>query len=237
MKRKEGEGMKETGAHILVIEDDSQIRKLLRVSLGAHGYDVEEAENGKNGVCQAASFMPELIVLDLGLPDVDGKEVVRQIREWSSIPIIVLSARDQEREKVEVLDAGADDYVTKPFGVSELLARIRVAIRRSAHTEGEPILTCGDLVVDIAQRQVRRGQREIKLTPTEYDLLREMIQNVGKVLTHKQLLKAVWGNTNMEDIHYIRVYIAQLRRKIEDDPARPQYIISEPGVGYRLVEK
>ena len=229
--------MTETGARILVIEDDSQIRKLLRVSLGAHGYDVDEARSGQDGVNQVASFKPDLIILDLGLPDIDGKEVIRRIREWSQIPIVILSARDQEREKVEALDAGADDYVTKPFGVSELLARMRVSIRRSAHTEGEPILTCGDLVVDIAQRRVSMGQREIKLTPTEYDLLKELIQNAGKVLTHKQLLKSVWGIAFSEDTHYVRVYIGQLRRKIEEDPARPRYIISEPGVGYRLLGK
>ncbi|MHC1762261.1 MAG: response regulator [Negativicutes bacterium] len=229
--------MTETGARILVIEDDSQIRKLLRVSLGAHGYDVDEAKSGQDGVNQVASFKPDLIILDLGLPDIDGKEVIRRVREWSQIPIVILSARDQEREKVEALDAGADDYVTKPFGVSELLARMRVSIRRSAHTEGEPILTCGDLVVDIAQRRVSVGQREIKLTPTEYDLLKELIQNAGKVLTHKQLLKSVWGIAFSEDTHYVRVYIGQLRRKIEEDPARPRYIISEPGVGYRLLGK
>ena len=229
--------MTETGARILVIEDDSQIRKLLRVSLGAHGYDVDEARSGQDGVNQVATFKPDLIILDLGLPDIDGKEVIRRIREWSQIPIVILSARDQEREKVEALDAGADDYVTKPFGVSELLARMRVSIRRSAHTEGEPILTCGDLVVDIAQRRVSMAQREIKLTPTEYDLLKELIQNAGKVLTHKQLLKSVWGIAFSEDTHYVRVYIGQLRRKIEEDPARPRYIISEPGVGYRLLGK
>lgn len=228
--------MTEKGARILVIEDDPQIRKLLRVSLGAHGYDIEEVQTGQDGVYQVASFKPDLIILDLGLPDIDGKEVVRRIREWSGTPIVILSARDQEREKVEALDAGADDYVTKPFGVSELLARIRVAIRRSAHTEGEPIMTCGDLVMDIAQRRVAIGDREIKLTPTEYELLKELLQNTGKVLTHKQLLKAVWGNVHVDDTHYIRVYIGQLRRKIEADSARPQYIISEPGVGYRLVE-
>lgn len=229
--------MTETGARILVIEDDSQIRKLLRVSLGAHGYEVDEAKSGQDGINQVAGFKPDLIILDLGLPDIDGKEVIRRVREWSQIPIVVLSARDQEREKVEALDAGADDYVTKPFGVSELLARMRVSIRRSAHTEGEPILTCGDLVVDIAQRRVSMGQREIKLTPTEYDLLKELIQNAGKVLTHKQLLKSVWGISLSEDTHYVRVYIGQLRRKIEEDPAQPRYIISEPGVGYRLLGK
>jgi len=229
--------MTETGARILVIEDDPQIRKLLRVSLGAHGYDVDEAKTGQDGLYQVANFKPDLIILDLGLPDIDGKEVVQRIREWSQIPIVILSARDQEREKVEALDAGADDYITKPFGISELLARMRVSIRRSVHTEGEPILTCGNLVVDVAQRRVSMDKREIKLTPTEYDLLKELIMNAGKVLTHKQLLKAVWGSNYMEDTHYIRVYIGQLRRKIEEDPTQPRYIISEPGVGYRLIGK
>lgn len=222
-------------ARILVVDDEQQIRKLLRVSLGAHGYEVAEAKTGQDGVYQAASFKPDLVILDLGLPDLDGKEVVRSIREWSQVPIIILSARNQEMEKVDALDAGADDYIAKPFGVSELLARIRVSIRRSAHTETEPILTCGDLSVDLSQRRVTLGMREIKLTPTEYDLLKELMQHAGKVLTHKQLLKAVWGNSYTDDTQYVRVYIGQLRRKLEDDPAQPRYIISELGVGYRLM--
>jgi two-component system, OmpR family, KDP operon response regulator KdpE len=225
------------GARILVIDDEQQIRKLLRVSLGAHGYEIAEAKSGQDGIYQAASFKPDLVILDLGLPDMDGKDVVRSLREWSQVSIIILSARDQEQEKVEALDAGADDYISKPFGVSELLARIRVSIRRSAHAEGEPVLTCGDLAVDLAQRRVTMGEREVKLTPTEYDLLKELIQHAGKVLTHKQLLKAGWGNSYTDDTQYVRVYVGQLRRKIEEDPAQPRYIISEPGVGYRLMGK
>lgn len=223
------------GARVLIIDDEPQIRKLLRVSLGAHGYDIDEAKTGQEGIYQTASFKPELVILDLGLPDMDGKEVVRRIREWSEVPIIILSARDQEQEKVDALDAGADDYVAKPFGVSELMARMRVSIRRAVHTEGEPILVCGDLTVDIAQRRVTVHSREVKLTPTEYDLLKELIQYPGKVLTHKQLLKAVWGDAYSHDTQNVRVYISQLRRKIEVDPAQPQYIVSEPGVGYRLM--
>ena len=224
------------GARILVIDDEPQIRKLLRVSLGAHGYDIAEAKSGQEGVNQTANFKPELVILDLGLPDMDGKEVVRRIREWSEIPIIILSARDQEQEKVDALDAGADDYISKPFGVSELMARMRVSIRRSVHTEGEPILTCGNLTLDVAQRKVTAGMREVKLTPTEYELLKVLIQYPGKVLTHKQLLKAVWGDSYTHDTQYVRVYIGQLRRKIEQNPAQPRYIISEPGVGYRLMD-
>ena len=223
------------GARVLIIDDETPIRKMLRVSLGAHGYELQEVASGRDGIYHAVSFKPDLIILDLGLPDMDGKEVVRQIRDWSNVPIIILSAREQEQEKVAALDAGADDYITKPFGLSELLARMRVSIRHSAHTEDEPIVKCGDLVVNIALRRVQKGDKEIKLTPTEYELLKELILQAGKVLTHKQLLKAVWGNQYAEDTQYIRVYIAQLRRKIEDDPSRPQYIISEPGVGYRLI--
>ncbi|NMC31054.1 MAG: response regulator [Veillonellaceae bacterium] len=225
----------EQGARILVIEDETPIQKLLRISLSAHGYHVEGVGTGKDGVSRAASFKPDLIILDLGLPDVDGKAVVRQIRKWSETPIIILSARDQEKEKVESLDAGADDYMTKPFGVSELMARMRVSIRRSARNEGEAVMTCGELKMDLAQRRVTLHEREIKLTPTEYNLLKELMQYAGKVLTHKQLLELVWGNDKGGDTHYIRVYVGQLRRKLEDDPTRPRYIVSEPGVGYRLV--
>ncbi len=227
----------EKGARILIIEDEAQIRKLLRVSLSAHGYHVEEVATGKEGMTRAASFKPDLIILDLGLPDIDGKTVVQRIREWSVTPILILSARDQEQEKVDSLDAGADDYITKPFGVSELMVRLRVSLRRSAQTEGEAVMNCGDIRMDLAQRRVTLREREIKLTPTEYDLLKELMQCAGKVLTHKQLLKLVWGNADSGDTHYIRVYIGQLRRKLEDDSARPRYIISEPGVGYRLVCK
>ncbi|QJW46807.1 response regulator transcription factor [bacterium BFN5] len=220
---------------ILIIEDEPQIRKLLKVSLNAHGYDLEEAANGKDGVNRAATFKPDLLIIDLGLPDIDGKEVVKQIREWSETPIIILTARDQEQEKIEALDSGADDYMTKPFGVGELLARMRVCLRRAASIEQQPVLVCGDLVVDLQQRRVTVEGAEVKLTPTEYEIIKMMMQHAGKVITHKQLLKAVWGNAYQQDTHYIRVYIAQLRRKIEKNSTQPRYIITESGVGYRLM--
>ena len=195
----------------------------------------QEASTGHEGINRAAISKPDLIILDLGLPDIDGKEVVRKIREWSEVPIIILTARDQEQEKIETLNAGADDYITKPFGVGELMARMRVSLRRSAHSENEPVIACGGLTVDLSQRRVTVDGNEIKLTPTEYEIIKILAQHAGKVLTHKQLLKAVWGNTYSQDTHYIRVYIGQLRRKIEENPTQPQYIITESGVGYRLM--
>lgn len=222
---------------ILVIDDEPQIRKLLKVSLGAHGYHLDEASTGQDGINRVALFKPDLIILDLGLPDIDGKEVVIRIREWSSLPIIILTARDQEKEKIDALDAGADDYVTKPFGIGELMARIRVSLRHIANSEEEPVISCGDLAIDLAQRRVTIGEREVKLTPTEYDIMKVLAQNAGKVLTHKQLLKTVWGNAYDGDTHYIRVFIGQLRRKIEENPTQPRYIITESGIGYRLMGK
>ena len=222
---------------ILVIDDEPQIRKLLKVSLGAHGYHIDEASTGQDGINRVALFKPDLIILDLGLPDIDGKEVVIRIREWSSLPIIILTARDQEKEKIDALDAGADDYVTKPFGIGELMARIRVSLRHVANSEEEPVISCGDLAIDLAQRRVTIGEREVKLTPTEYDIMKVLAQNAGKVLTHKQLLKTVWGSAYDGDTHYIRVFIGQLRRKIEENPTQPRYIITESGIGYRLLGK
>ena len=221
---------------ILVIDDEPQIRKLLKVSLGAYGYEIEEAATGSDGINRAAIYKPDLLIIDLGLPDRDGKEVVKAIREWSQTPIIVLTARDQEQEKIDALDAGADDYVTKPFSVGELMARMRVSLRRAAASEHEPVITCGDLAVDLVQRRVTVAGREIKLTPTEYELIKILAQHRGRVLTHKQLLKAVWGTAYNEDTHYIRVYIGQLRRKIEADPTQPRHIVTESGVGYRLMD-
>lgn len=223
------------GLRVLVIDDEPQIRKLLRVSLSAQGYLLEEAATGKEGVNAAAIFRPDILIIDLGLPDMDGKEVIRRIRDWSSAPAIILTARDQEQEKIEALDAGADDYVTKPFGMGEFMARLRVCLRRLAPTEENSVVTCGDLTIDLALRRVLRENNEIKLTPTEYEIIKILAQHAGRVLTHKQLLKAVWGNTYNEDTHYVRIYIGQLRRKIEVDPARPRYIITESGVGYRLL--
>lgn len=227
--------MTEKGLRILVIDDEPQMRKLLRVSLQAHDYQLSEAANGLEGIQQAAAFKPDLAIVDLGLPDMDGKEVIRQIRDWSAMPIIILTARDQEQEKISALDAGADDYITKPFGIGELMARMRVCLRRMAASDNEPVLRCGGLAVDLLQRRVTVDEREIKLTPTEYELIKFMIQHAGRVLTHKQLLKAGWGNSYGEDTHYIRIYIGQLRRKIEQDPAQPRYIVTESGIGYRLL--
>ena len=225
----------ENGARILIVDDESQIRKLLRVSLKAHGFIIDEAASGQDGINRAAIFKPDLMIVDLGLPDINGKEVIREIREWSNAPIIILTAHDQEQEKIDALDAGADDYITKPFSMGELLARIRVCLRRMATGESEPLLTCGGLTVDLVQRRVSVEGREVKLTPTEYEIIKLLAQNAGRVLTHKQLLKAVWGNSYDNDTHYIRVYVGQLRRKIETDPAQPKYIITESGIGYRLM--
>jgi two-component system, OmpR family, KDP operon response regulator KdpE len=227
--------MSESGARILVIDDEPQMRRLLKVSLEAHGYRLEFASTGNEGVQKTATFRPDLLIVDLGLPDLDGKEVITKIREWSQTPVIVLTVREQEKEKIQALDSGADDYVTKPFSVGELLARIRVSLRRISIPASEPVVSCGGLVVDFAHRRVTVDEREIKLTPTEYEIMKVMAQNIGRVMTHKQLLKAVWGNTDYDDSHYIRVYIGQLRRKIEENPTQPQYIITESGVGYRLM--
>jgi len=224
---------------ILVIEDESPIRKFLRVSLTGEEYRIEEAETGKQGLTMAASQPPDLVILDLGLPDMDGLDVLRSLREWLSAPVIVLSARGQERDKVAALDAGADDYLTKPFGVGELLARVRVAFRHTARAgEGktDPKFVVGELTVDLAARRVFVGQREIHLTPLEYKLLTVMVQHAGKVLTHRFLLKEVWGPGQVGEVHYLRVFMAGLRRKLETDPAQPRYLLTEQGVGYRLAD-
>ena len=225
------------GPLILLIEDEPQMRRFLRAALSAQDYRLVEAATAREGVAQAAGRNPDVILLDLGLPDRDGLEVTRELREWSATPIIVLSARGREQDKVAALDLGADDYLTKPFGVDELLARIRVALRHAARPPGaapEPVFEAGDLRVDLAQREVRRAGAEVHLTPTEYSLLRVLIRHAGKVLTHRQLLKEVWGSHSPEQAHYVRVYLAQLRQKLEADPARPRLLLTEPGVGYRL---
>jgi len=221
---------------ILIVDDERPIRRFLNASLGGR-YKVLEAENGGDAIRAAAFNHPDLIILDLGLPDMDGTELTRQLREWTDVPIIVISVRDSEREKVMVLDAGADDYLTKPFGISELLARIRVALRRSSKSEAESVVyQNGDLLVDLLKREVRVGDQPVMLTPTEFSILRAMIRYAGRVLTHQQLIREVWGENCEPDSHLLRVNISNLRRKIESDPLRPRHIITEPGVGYRLKE-
>ena len=227
--------MAEQGLRVLVIDDEPQIRKLLRVSLSAYGYVLDEVGTGEEAINRTAIFKPDIVIIDLGLPDMDGKDVIKAIRDWSRVPIIILSARDQEQEKIAALDAGADDYVSKPFGVGELMARMRVSLRRSAASDDAAIITCGGLTIDLTLRRVVVDEREVKLTPTEYEILKVLAQNAGRVLTHKQLLKAVWGHDYNEDLHYIRVYIGQLRHKIEVDSAQPRYIITESVIGYRLM--
>ncbi len=226
--------MSETGARVLVVDDEPAIRRFLRVSLSAHGYVVFEADNGQAALSAVVADRPDLIILDLGLPDLDGIEVTRLLREWTHIPIIILSVRGQEADKIAALDAGADDYLTKPFGAGELLARMRVALRRAGQSGTEPVFTSGDLTVDLARRVVTVAGQEVQLTPTEYDLLRVLVTYAGKVLTHRQLLREVWGVGYGQEMHMLRVNVSNLRRKIEPDPARPRYILTEPGVGYRL---
>jgi two-component system KDP operon response regulator KdpE len=222
---------------VVLIEDELPIRRFLRVTLEGHGLRLHEAGTGADGLVEVASRQPDVVILDLGLPDMDGLEVIRRIREWSAVPIIVLSARGQERDKVIALDAGADDYVAKPFGAEELMARVRVSLRHVAGATREgasATFAVGGLEVDQARRHVRVDGREVRLTPTEYRLLTTLVRHAGKVLTHRQLLLDVWGPTHTEEAHYLRVYMAQLRRKLEADPAQPRYLLTEPGVGYRL---
>lgn len=219
---------------VLVVDDEMQIRRFLRISLEAGGYHVHEAGTGKEAIFGAAKVRPDLIILDLGLPDTDGITVLKQLREWTKTPVIILSVRDADADKVAALDAGADDYLTKPFSTEELLARLRVALR---HTLPEPdlrLFTTGDLQVDLTRRLVTRRGEPVKLTPTEYALLRLLVQHAGRVLTHRQILKEVWGPAYSEENHYLRVYFSQLRQKLEENPALPKYLLTEPGVGYRL---
>ncbi len=223
------------GAHVLVVDDEPQIRRALRAGLQAHGFEVVLAADGEAALDAAALQPPDVVILDLGLPDRDGIEVVRQLREWSSVPILILSVRGAEREKVLALDSGADDYLTKPFGMDELLARVRAALRRAAgQGRGEPVLEFDELRIDLASRVVTVAGREVHLTPTEYELLRELAVNAGRVLTHQMLLTNVWGPASADATHYLRVYINQLRQKLEPEPTRPRYIVTEPGVGYRF---
>jgi len=231
--------MNETGPLILVIDDESAMRRFLRVSLESHGYRWVEADSGREGLAQAAQRNPDLVLLDLGLPDQDGLEVTSRLREWAKMPIIVISARGQEEDKVRALDAGADDYLTKPFGVNELLARIRVALRHAYGAAGPsaPSIEVGGLKLDLERREVFVDGREIHLTPIEYKLLTLLAKHAGKVLTHRQILKEVWGPNQSDHVHYVRVHMAELRKKIEQNPARPTWLVTEPGVGYRFRDR
>jgi two-component system, OmpR family, KDP operon response regulator KdpE len=220
---------------ILVIEDEVAMLRFLRASLASNGYQVFEAQTGADGIAQARARNPDLVLLDLGLPDLDGLVVTEALRAWAKSPIIVISARGKEEDKIQALDAGADDYLTKPFGVGELLARIRVALRHAARTDGgESRFSFGNVQLDLVRRQVRVNEREVHLTPIEYKLLATLVKNAGRVITHRQLLREVWGPNTSEQTQYLRVYMGQLRHKLEENPSRPRYLTTEPGVGYRL---
>jgi two-component system, OmpR family, KDP operon response regulator KdpE len=220
--------------NVLVIDDELSIRRFLKAALNSKGYTVWEAEKGEEGISLTINQKPDLIILDLGLPDIDGVEVTRLLRKWTRAPIIILSVKDSDNDKIAALDAGADDYLTKPFSLGELTARLRANLRRLSQIQSENIFVNGDLKVDMVRRVVNVGVREIQLTPNEYDLLKVLVSHSGRVLTHNQLLREVWGTVYSNEFHILHVNISNLRRKIESDPARPQYIITEPGVGYRL---
>ena len=221
---------------VLAIEDEPQVVRFLRASLAGHSIRLIDAPTGNAGLIEAATRVPDLILLDLGLPDMDGVDVCKRLREWTRIPIVVISARGQERDKIEALDAGADDYLTKPFGIGELLARIRVALRHAQAGPGgdAPVVLAGDLKIDLAGRRVLRGDVQIHLTPNEFKLLAELVRNADRVVTQRQLLKAVWGPGSVDHTHYLRVFMANLRHKLEDEPARPRHFMTEAGVGYRF---
>lgn len=223
-------------AKILIVDDEPQIRRFLRASLSAHDYTVVEADTGANAIKLLTVELPDLVVLDLGLPDMDGLEVIGRVREWSQVPILVLSIRADESDKIDALDRGADDYMTKPFGMGELMARMRTALRhrQQAEPEDDPVLNLGDVTVDLSRRLVTRRGQPVKLSKKEYEVLRALAAHPGKVITHQQLLREIWGEAYVEETQYLRVYIGQLRQKLENDPARPFLIITEPGVGYRL---
>lgn len=228
--------MSDAGAQILIVDDELQIRRFLRISLEANGYHVHETASGEEAVIRTAQLRPDLVILDMGLPDMDGLEVLKRLREWTQTPVIILSVRDSDSDKVAALDAGADDYLTKPFSVEELMARIRTAQRHAQPQQEEELFISGELQVDLVRRLVTVAGEPVKLTPTEYALLRLLIQHAGRVLTHQQILRAVWGPEYVHETHYLRVYFAQLRQKIETNPALPQIILTEPGVGYRLIQ-
>ena len=219
---------------VLVVDDEAAIRRYLRIALNSAEFIVHEAEDGHSAIASSVAAHPDIIILDLGLPDMDGVEVLRRIREWSDVPVIILSVRDREDDKIRALDAGADDYLTKPFGTGELLARIRASMRRFRQAAPEPVYRIGELVVDLARRRVSVREKEVQLTPTEYELLRLLVINEGKVLTHRQILQRIWGAAHLEQPNILRVTMSNLRRKIEEDASRPKYIQTELGVGYRL---
>jgi two-component system KDP operon response regulator KdpE len=228
------ESLGKNATRILVVDDELAIQRYLKNALGAQGYFVQVAGNGQEGMNAALALRPDLIILDLGLPDMDGLEVLRRLREWTQTPILILSVRDREDEKVRALDGGADDYVTKPFGIGELLARMRVALRKSIPSSPEPVYKVDGLEVDFEHRRVAVEGKDVQLTPTEYDLLRLLITHAGKVLTHNQILRQLWGPAYVEQPHLLRVNISNLRRKIEPEPSRPRYLLTELGVGYRF---
>ncbi len=227
--------MSESHPIVVLIEDEPQMRRFLRAVLPSHGIELFEAESGEQGLVEVGTRRPDVVILDLGLPGIGGVEVVKRLREWSAVPVIILSARSAEADKIAALDAGADDYLTKPFGMGELLARVRVALRRAARTEdGLQVFTTGPITVDLSTRHVERAGAPVHLTPIEYRLLALLVKHAGKVLTHRHLLKEVWGPSHIDDAHYLRIYMAQLRRKLEEDPTQPRFLITEAGVGYRL---
>jgi two-component system, OmpR family, KDP operon response regulator KdpE len=231
--------MSSAGPLVLVADDEVEMRRFLRASLASHGYRVVETESAEETITQAKAYNPDLVLLDLGLPDRDGLDVIKRIREWCKAPVVVISARDREQDKIAALDLGADDYLTKPFGTGELLARMRVALRH-ANDVGTPASKCiavGDLRLDVDARRVFVKGREVHLTPIEYKLFTVLMRNAGKVLTHRQLLKDVWGPSHVDQTQYLRVYMVQLRHKLEEEPARPKYLLTEPGVGYRLRDR
>jgi two-component system, OmpR family, KDP operon response regulator KdpE len=222
------------GPRLLIVDDERAIRRFLHTALAAHGYQIFEAANGEEALTAVIQHRPDIVILDLGLPDIEGFEVTRRLREWTDLPIIILSVRGQEQDKIAALDAGADDYLVKPFSVGELMARIRAALRRAMRPSVEPIFETNGLVLDMAHRLVTVNDQQVSLTPTEYDLLRVLATDAGKVLTHAQLLRQVWGMGYENEAHLLRVNISNLRRKIEPDPSQPTYVVTEPGVGYRL---
>ena len=222
---------------LLVIEDETPLRRALRIFLEAHDYTVVIAANGTEGLALAAREHPDVVILDLGLPDMDGVAVATALRGWSNVPIVVLSARDAESVKVAALDAGADDYVTKPFGMNEFLARVRAALRRAATGEEAPVITTADFAIDLGAKRVRRGDAEVHLTPTEWQIVEVLARHTGKLVPQQQLLQQVWGPQYERETHYLRIYMSQIRRKLEPDPSRPRYFITEPGIGYRFVDE